>query len=131
MAKDFIHLEGLEFYAYHGVFPEEAKLGQRFLVNVHLGVDLKAAGESDEVKDTVHYGEVYETIQAVVLEERFALIEALASRIVQDIFKSQPLVESMQLEVIKPDPPIPGHYDQVAVELNRERADVLGEDKDA
>lgn len=53
---DAIHLRGLEFYAYHGVLPEEQVLGQRFLIDMDMFSDLRQAGSSDQVGDTIHYG---------------------------------------------------------------------------
>lgn len=118
---DYIYLEGLEFYAYHGVFPEENKLGQRFRVDLKLCVDLHAAGISDNVQDTVHYGEVYDTVEQIVTGQPYQLLERLATAIAEAIFAKQGHVQALTVRVIKPDPPIPGHYKQVAVEITRTR----------
>ncbi|MDS8798237.1 dihydroneopterin aldolase, partial [Streptococcus pneumoniae] len=63
---DYIHLNEMEFYGYHGVFAEEQKLGQRFRATVTLAVELQRAGETDELEHTVHYGEAYETCRRVI-----------------------------------------------------------------
>lgn len=121
MRRDCIYLNGLNFYAYHGLFPEETKLGQRFIVDLALYLDLSQAGQSDQMTDSAHYGEVYETVKRVVEGAPFKLIERLAQVLANEVLASQALVEAVQVKVTKPDPPIPGHYDSVAVEIYRER----------
>ena len=69
---DFIHVNDMEFYGYHGVFPEETKLGQRFRLTVSLAVDLQKAGETDALEHTVHYGEVYEACRSIVEGEKIS-----------------------------------------------------------
>ncbi|MDK6805064.1 dihydroneopterin aldolase [Aerococcus sp. UMB7834] len=121
MKEDCIYLNGLNFYAYHGLFPEETKLGQRFIVDLALYLDLTRAGQTDQMTDSAHYGEVYDSVKRVVEGEPFKLIERLAQAIADEILASQDLVDALQVKVTKPDPPIPGHYDSVAVEIYRER----------
>jgi dihydroneopterin aldolase len=115
---DKILLKQMSFYAYHGAFPEENKLGQRFLVDVELHLDLTTAGKTDQLEHSVHYGHVFEVVQAVVEKQRFRLIEALAEKIADELLTNFPVPEVM-VRVIKPDPPIPGHYESVGVELVR------------
>ncbi|MDN7247551.1 dihydroneopterin aldolase [Planococcus shenhongbingii] len=116
---DFIHVNDMEFYGYHGVFPEETKLGQRFRMTVSLAVDLKIAGETDDLKHTVHYGEVYEACKAIVEGEPKKLVEAVAEEVTARLLTQFPLVKGVRVQLIKPDPPIPGHYKSVAIELTR------------
>lgn len=116
---DFIHLNDMEFYGYHGVFPEETKLGQRFRLTVSLAVDLKTAGETDELEHTVHYGEVYEACRSIVEGPPKKLVEAVAEELASRILSGFPLVKGIRVELIKPDPPIRGHYKSVAIELTR------------
>lgn len=116
---DFIHLNEMEFYGYHGVFPEETKLGQRFRLTVSLAVDLKQAGETDALEHTVHYGEVYETCKSVVEGEPKKLVEAVAEEVASRILSEFPLVQGIWVQLIKPDPPIPGHYKSVAIDITR------------
>ncbi len=63
---DEIIIRGMQFYGYHGVFPEETITGQRFCVDVYLRLDLQEAGRSDSVKHTVDYGKVYEVTRTIV-----------------------------------------------------------------
>lgn len=116
---DYIHVNDMEFYAYHGVFLEETKLGQRFRLTVSLAVDLKKAGETDDLIHTVHYGEVYEACRQIVEGEPKKLVEAVAEDVAARILSEFPLVKGIRVQMIKPDPPIPGHYKSVAIELTR------------
>ncbi len=78
---DTVFLEGMQFYGYHGVNPEERSLGQRFLVDVELSTDLHTAGESDDLNDTINYSAVYKRIRALVEGAPRSLIEAVAEDI--------------------------------------------------
>ncbi|MDT0018325.1 dihydroneopterin aldolase [Listeria swaminathanii] len=123
---DKIYLNELVFYGYHGVLAEETKLGQRFRVSLILGLSTKKAGMSDSVDDTVSYAEVYETVKEIVEGTPFKLIEALAEKIASEVLGGYPLLEEVTVKLIKPNPPIPGHYDSVAVEIERKRSDLNG-----
>ncbi len=118
---DKICVQGMEFYGYHGVFREENILGQRFLVDVTLELDLQPAGRSDCLEYTVNYADVYERCRAIVEERTFALIEAVAEAIAADLLAAFPVVQRCIVKVTKPNPPIRGHYQHVAVEIDRGR----------
>lgn len=119
---DNITLRQMQFYGYHGLFPEENKLGQRFIVDVQLFLSLEKAGKSDQMNDSIDYGKVYEVIQAIVEGEAMHLIEAVAEKIAGQLLGEFALLQALQVKVIKPDPPIQGHYESVSVEIYRERA---------
>ncbi|EAD0098739.1 dihydroneopterin aldolase [Listeria monocytogenes] len=123
---DKIYLNELVFYGYHGVLKEETKLGQTFRVSLILGLSIKKAGISDSVEDTVSYADVYETVKEIVEGKPFKLIEALAEKIASEVLTGYPLLEEVTVKLIKPNPPIPGHYDSVAVEIERKRSDLNG-----
>ncbi len=118
---DKIILEKMEFYGYHGVYPEENKLGQRYRVDLTAYVDLKPAGQTDDLNKSVNYAEIYTLCKEIVEGERFDLIEAVAERIAAELFVQHEKIQACTVKVIKPDPPIPGHYQSVAVEIARER----------
>ena len=118
---DKIILEKMDFYGYHGVYPEENKLGQRYRVDLTLYVDLKTAGQTDDLNNSVNYAEIYTLCKEIVEGKPFNLIEAVAEKIAQDVFVHHKRVKACAVKVIKPDPPIPGHYQSVAVEIERER----------
>lgn len=118
---DKIFVNQMEFYGYHGVFPEETRLGQRFIVDLIVLVDLRKAGETDELEHSVNYGELYQVCKEVVEGKPYKLVEAVAEQIAETVLKQFTLVTEVTIKVIKPDPPIPGHYRSVAVEITRRR----------
>lgn len=119
---DKIYVSGMQFYGYHGVFPEETKLGQRFAVDIAVSIDLKRAGETDELEYSVNYAELYQVCREIVEGKPFKLVEAVAEKIAGSILMAFPLISEVTVKVIKPDPPIPGHYQSVAVEITRRRS---------
>lgn len=117
---DFIHLNDLEFYGYHGALPEETKLGQIFRVTITLACDLKKAGETDDLNATVNYAEVFEICKEIVEGEPSLLIEAVAEKIASRILENfQTKVSGCRILLVKPNPPIAGHYASVAVDITR------------
>ncbi|HSU79827.1 MAG TPA: dihydroneopterin aldolase [Candidatus Angelobacter sp.] len=119
---DKIYLNNLAFYGYHGVLPEETRLGQRFNVNLVLESDLSKAGNTDDLKDTVNYAAVYDCVRGVVEGPPRKLLESVAETLADTLLQEFPLIHSCIIKVIKPDPPIPGHYESVAVEIQRGRS---------
>ncbi|MBV7509263.1 dihydroneopterin aldolase [Bacillus sp. sid0103] len=118
---DKIYVNRMEFYGYHGVFPEETRLGQRFAVDLAVSLDLKKAGETDELEYSVNYADLYQVCKEIVEGNPYKLVEAVAEKIAATILNGFPLVSEVTVTVIKPDPPIPGHYRSVAVEITRRR----------
>lgn len=115
---DKLYFNRMSFYGYHGVFEAEAQLGQRFIIDLELQLDLARAGKSDNLQDTVNYAEIFEQVRQIVENERYQLIEAVASRIADRLLDQFPIHEA-KVKVTKPTPPINGHYDSVAVEMVR------------
>lgn len=118
---DRIALTGLEFYGYHGCFPEEREKGQRFCVDAELFLDLRQAGKSDGLDDTVNYAEVFEEIRQVVEGPPKQLIEAVAEAVTERILNNYQMVGRIVLTVHKPEAPIPGKFMDVAVTIERTR----------
>ncbi|MEC2058034.1 dihydroneopterin aldolase [Peribacillus psychrosaccharolyticus] len=118
---DKIFVNQMEFYGYHGVFPEENRLGQRFVVDLIIETDLSAAGKSDQLDDSINYGELYAVCKEVVEGEQYNLVEAIAEQIASRMLTQFSNVQTCTVKVFKPDPPIPGHYKSVAVEIKRGR----------
>jgi len=111
------------FFGYHGALPEERVIGQRFVVDVEVQADLKRAGASDQLEDTINYGELYTVAEDVVTGPPFNLIEAVAEQIAGRILSQQPLVESVIVRVRKPGVPIPGSVlgsSEVRIERGRQ-----------
>jgi 7,8-dihydroneopterin aldolase/epimerase/oxygenase len=122
-ATDEILLEGMRFYAYHGVNPEEQALGQRFAVDVVLVVDLRRAGQSDELAHTVSYSAVYKVVRGIVEGEPRQLIEAVAEDIAATILTEFPLVARVTVTVRKPEVPMKGSMlDAAGVRITRSRS---------
>jgi 7,8-dihydroneopterin aldolase/epimerase/oxygenase len=125
---DEILLEGMRFYAYHGVNPEERTLGQRFTVDVVLAVDLRQAGQSDDLAHTVSYSAVYKVVRQIVEGEPRQLIEAVAEEIASMVLTEFPPVEHITVTVRKPEAPMKGSLlDAAGVRITRSRA--CGEDR--
>ncbi|MZP29342.1 2-amino-4-hydroxy-6-hydroxymethyldihydropteridine diphosphokinase [Heliobacterium undosum] len=116
---DRILLKGMSFYGYHGALPEEQVLGQPFTVDLELEVDLRQAGKSDAVEDSVHYGEVYNRVRAILEGTPKATIEAVAEAVVVAVYRDFPAVQGLKVRVEKPKAPVPGLFQSMAVELNR------------
>lgn len=118
---DEITLTGVRAYGYHGVFEAERREGQEFVVDVTLFLNTAAAAASDDVADTVHYGEVAERIVELVGGEPLNLIEALAARIADDLLKTHEIVRMVAVTVHKPHAPITVPFENVAVTIRRAR----------
>jgi len=117
---DKIYINEMEFYGYHGVLPEETKLGQRFRLSLIVELDLKKAGETDDLNETVSYADIFDLCKDIVEGKPYQLIEAVAEKIAGDVLTNFVKINRVTVKVIKPDPPIRGHYQSVAVEVIRE-----------
>jgi dihydroneopterin aldolase len=117
---DSVELTGLRVFAFHGVFEEERAAGQEFVIDVKLSLDLGPAASSDDVAQTIHYGELAEAIAAAVQRDPVNLIETVAQRIV-DLVLAFPLVMLVTVTVHKPSAPIAVPFDDVSVTLTRGR----------
>jgi dihydroneopterin aldolase len=120
-AGDRIVLTGLRGFGRHGVFAFEREGGQEFVVDVALTLDVAAAAASDEVSDTVDYGELAQRLLAVVEGEPVCLLETLATRLA-DVCLAEPRVDRAEVTVHKPEAPIPAVFADLAVTVVRERA---------
>ncbi len=120
MSADRIALTGLTVRGNHGVFDFERRDGQDFVVDVILELDTMVAAASDEIADTVHYGELAEGLAAVVAGEPVNLLETLADRLVA-VCLSDTRVQAATVTVHKPQAPIPLTFGDVAVTIRRER----------
>lgn len=118
---DKVYVEGMEFYGYHGVFKEENKLGQRFRVDLTAFLDLSEAGKTDNIDATINYAELYKLCKEVMEGEPVNLVETLAETIAAKVLEKFEAVQECTVKVVKPDPPIPGHYKSVAIEMTRKR----------
>lgn len=116
-----VSLKNMVFYGFHGVYEFERELGQRFYVDVDLKADLRRAGKSDNLQETVDYVSVYNQTKDIVENQRFQLLEALSYHIAGEILRLHPLVEEATVRVRKPSVPIAAALDFVEVEAVRRR----------
>ena len=116
-------MENMVFYGYHGVLQEEKVLGQKFYIDAELYLDLKQAGQTDDLNHTVSYAMVYETIESIMTKEKFDLLEALSHKICGQILLSFEKIETVILKIKKPSAPVAGNFDYFAVQIKRSRKD--------
>lgn len=116
---DKIYINNLEFIGFHGVFPEEKKLGQKFLVSLELTVDTREAGKTGDLTKSVHYGLVAQDVEKLFLEKSIDLIETCAENIAEMVLKKYELVKEVKVIVKKPWAPLQMHFENVAVEITR------------
>ncbi|CFX10868.1 Dihydroneopterin aldolase [Syntrophomonas zehnderi OL-4] len=117
---DKIMARGLTFSGCHGVLPEEKTKPQTFIVDLDLFLDLKPAGISDNLQDTVSYAEVFAQVRQIVEDESYNLLEALAENIATALIMRHPLT-GVEVTVYKPDAPIKGEFTNFAVNIQRFR----------
>jgi dihydroneopterin aldolase len=113
-----IRLHNMTFYGYHGISSAERQTGRRFEVDVELVADLNKPARTDKLKDTVNYTEVYRTVEELVEQNSFSLLETIAVRLANQIltrFKPQ----EVTVRVRKKIPPVPGNLDHIEVEVTR------------
>ncbi|GIE34208.1 7,8-dihydroneopterin aldolase [Actinoplanes italicus] len=115
-----ITLTGLRAKGNHGVYDFEREQGQDFVVDVTLDLDLGPAARSDDVTDTVHYGELATALAGVLTGEPVNLLERLADRLL-DVCLADPRVQAAEVTVHKPQAPIPHEFADVAVTVRRIR----------
>ena len=121
MPTDRIILEGMQFYGFHGVNPEERTLGQSYVVDLAVELDLRQPGASDRLEETVSYTRLYRAVQEVVEGKSKNLLEATAQAIASRVLAEFP-VAAVLVRVKKPRPPIRGSViDHAAVEIYRTR----------
>lgn len=117
--SDRLLLSGLEFFGYHGDIEAERALGGRYQVDVELEADLRAAGHSDALADTVDYVRCFQVVRDIVETRQYRLLEALAEAIA-DALLAQPRVDRVRIKVAK-QPPLRGGFASFAVAIERRR----------
>lgn len=120
MSGDRIMLRGIRAFAHHGVLAHERELGQPFIVDVALEVDLAAAARSDELADTVDYGAVAAAVHEVVTGTRRDLVEALAGEVADAVLALDDRLTAVEVSVHKPAAPVTVDLEDVVVTVRRE-----------
>ncbi|KAL6988147.1 Dihydroneopterin aldolase 1 [Sarracenia purpurea var. burkii] len=116
---DKLVLRGLKFYGFHGVKPEERKLGQKFLVDVDAWTDLEAAGKSDSLSDTISYTDIYRIVRDVVEGPPHNLLESVAQLIASTTLTKHHQITAVRVKVGKPHVAVHGPLDYLGVEILR------------
>jgi dihydroneopterin aldolase len=117
---DRITLTGLRVFGRHGVFEHEKRDGQEFVIDVTVWLDLTAAAATDDLEQTLHYGELAELAAGIVAGEPYDLIESVAGKIADEVLKDD-RSSAVEVTVHKPSAPIPLTFDDVAVTVRRTR----------
>lgn len=117
LTEGYVILKDVRFHAFHGVMPQETKVGADFIVNLRIGYPLEQAMESDEVGDTLNYAEVYDLVKQE-MKQPSKLLEHVAGRIVQTISKHFPSVTSIDLTLMKQNPPMGADIEGTGVEIH-------------
>ncbi|KAH1040291.1 hypothetical protein J1N35_042034 [Gossypium stocksii] len=119
---DKLILRGLKFHGFHGVKSEEKKLGQKFLVDVDAWMDLRSAGKSDLLSDTISYTDIYRIVKEVVEGQSRDLLESVAQMIASKIFTNHSQISAVRVKVGKPHVAVHGSLDYLGVEIIRYRS---------
>jgi dihydroneopterin aldolase len=113
---NYINIEGIKLYAYHGCLEEEALIGGNYIVDIHLKTDFTEAAETDDLTKTIDYCEVYELVKKE-MAIRSKLIEQVGQRISDQLKKRFPAVKSHKVKVTKLLPPMNGNVEKVSIEI--------------
>ncbi len=116
---DQITIEKLTVFGNHGVYPEENKLGQKFLVSLVLYTDTRKAGMSDELESSINYGDVSQYVRQFFEENTFKLIERVAEKLAEGLLLRYSLLEKVDVKIEKPWAPIAIPVESVGVEISR------------
>ena len=116
---DQIKIENLEIFANHGVYPEENRLGQKFLVSCILYVDTRKAGKTDDLEASVNYGTISHLIKEKMEEKNYRLIEAVAEQLAEEILLFDEKIRKVMVEVKKPWAPVGLPLKTVSVRITR------------
>lgn len=118
--NSYIFLDNVRFYAYHGVGGQELTVGNEFVVNLRLKVDIARAAETDDVTHTVSYADVYDALKTE-MDIPSRLLEHVCGRIVKRLFRTFPAVKGIELKLSKRNPPMGADLDAAGVEVHCER----------
>lgn len=118
---DRMLLKRMVFFGYHGVIPEENRLGQKYYVDLDMRLELGKAASTDDVNDTVNYADVHALVKEIVEGPPVKLIETLAHKIASALLGTYTSIIEATVSVTKPNPPFDITFDGVTVELRRRR----------
>lgn len=118
--SSYILLKEIRCYAYHGVAPQENLIGNEYIIDLKLKVDISKAAQTDKVADTVNYAEVHQVIMAEMAVPS-KLLEHVGGRIVEKLFQQFPTLEEIELHLSKRNPPMGADIESAGIELHCSR----------
>lgn len=116
-----VYLDGMEFYAYHGVYEQEQLIGNRFMVDVKISF-VYEQGAAEDLSKTVNYEKVYAIVKER-MKEKARLLETLAAAIIDNLLTLLPLANAVEVKVSKYNPPVGGHCERARVTLRKKRGE--------
>ena len=119
--SDSVFINGLVLHAYHGVMPHEGKVGQPFILDLVLDIDLADAVKSDKLADTVSYNAVVGVVGRTFTGKRYRLVEAAAGAVADAVLENFPRIQSLRITVRKPHAPVAAVFTDLGVTLVRAR----------
>jgi len=122
--KNIIRIKKATFYGYHGVLSEEQSVGGKFEADVDIYTDFSEAANKDSLKQTIDYNAVYKFLYRMALEQKYYLIETLASKIADELLRNFEKIQKVNVRVRKNNPPLGGVVDCVEVEVEKERSEL-------
>jgi len=121
---NIIRIKRATFYGYHGVRSEEQSVGGKFEADVDIYTDFTDAASEDSLAKTIDYHEVYSFLYHLALEQKYYLIESLASKIADELLMKFENIDKIAVRIRKNNPPLGGVVDCVEVEIVKERAEI-------
>ena len=116
-----VALEGLEFHAFHGVYPHERETGNWFEVDIAVETDFATAAENDDLVGTVNYETLFRIVKEE-MEQPSKLLETIVEKIANDVLAAMPSVTLIELKIAKLNPPIGGKCRKAIVSLTKKRS---------
>ena len=118
----YIRIEGIKFYAFHGVLPQENLVGANFYIDLKLKTDFSRAAETDELEGTVSYADIYASVKEE-MDMPSKLLEHVCQRIASRLFKDFPTIVSIDICLYKENPPMGACAQRIGVEAHYVRKD--------
>jgi 7,8-dihydroneopterin aldolase/epimerase/oxygenase len=119
--SDTIFITGIVIHARHGVMDHETEVGQRFVIDLELSIDLSESAHTDRLSDTVSYASVVATATSAFKDTNYKLLERAAGAVSDAIFVAFPRIDAVKVTVHKPHAPIAAIFEDVGVVLTRHR----------
>lgn len=111
----YIHLNGLKIYAFHGVLPQENKIGAEYTLNLRLKTDFSHASQTDELNATINYADVYQDVKEE-MSIPSQLLEHVIRRIAERLFRDFPTISEIRIALFKQNPPMGAETRETGVE---------------